>query len=493
MALENPDVSLLPLLIAAHHLGGREGAIDRALAAIDRAGRAAAWGNPNPDGYSYNGDMGAASHMQHLAWALHMLGAERLGEARRARMLEKLARQGDIFVDLALLNRDYWGGSLLQDHGRKSLTAFGIAALNLYGILPQAERWLTYALPRIDRAFDAAPRDGVIPASSYFAPRMYLDDTTWYRDALLAQTGRDVFDLPHLRPVIDYVWNVLHERDGVLLLPSNLSDRVPLEAGGVFFAQMASKFRDGRAQWLALRTLEGPRDSKLGLGAKAWSNALWSFLAFNPDAAEPVAPPSPRRNLAYFEDSGLVHYRDDTTRVHLGPPVRPAARLQRLPQSEVSLRSHHLFTRRRPLQPVDRRRAAADDARQRLQPAHRAAQRPADRRSRPVRRHRLPDVDPLDDPSRTRGAARAVGIPRPAQASCVSTCAARTRTTWTSSPTRATSSSRRGAKSSCATTSCSARRGAVVAVSDAAREWHRAGERSPLPDRHGTADFRRAG
>jgi hypothetical protein len=114
--------------------------------------------------------------MQYLAWALHMLTDDALGADRRARMLSKLAHHGNLFIDLALLNRDYWGGSLLQDHGRKSFMAFGIAALNLYGVIPQAERWLTYTLPRIRRSLDATRATASSPPAA-ISPRGCISTT----------------------------------------------------------------------------------------------------------------------------------------------------------------------------------------------------------------------------------------------------------------------------------------------------------------------------
>ena len=49
------------LLLAAHRIGQREGALAMALAAVDAVINQEAWGNPNPEGYSHNGDMGAAA------------------------------------------------------------------------------------------------------------------------------------------------------------------------------------------------------------------------------------------------------------------------------------------------------------------------------------------------------------------------------------------------------------------------------------------------
>ena len=98
-----------------------------------------------------------------------MLG-EKLDEVRRRKLIDRLNIQGTLFLDLALLQRDYWGGSLLQDHGHHSGWIFGTAALNLLHYIPDARKWLSWVIPRILRTVEAMPRDGVIPPTSYSAP-----------------------------------------------------------------------------------------------------------------------------------------------------------------------------------------------------------------------------------------------------------------------------------------------------------------------------------
>ncbi|MBI4024806.1 MAG: hypothetical protein HY360_07470 [Verrucomicrobia bacterium] len=65
---------------------------------------------------------------------------------------------GNIFLELALLNRDYWGGSILQDHGRRALIAFAAAAVHLIGIIPEAHRWLSYAMHYVQRSTQVMSR-----------------------------------------------------------------------------------------------------------------------------------------------------------------------------------------------------------------------------------------------------------------------------------------------------------------------------------------------
>ena len=125
----------IPLLLAQYWLEGCRNALDAALSAVDDAIDRAHWGNPREDGYGCDGDMGAALMLQALAWTWHAL-RDHLGEERRKLLQDKLRLQGRRFFNLILLHRDYWGGSVIQDHGKISLAAFGAAAIHLLGILP---------------------------------------------------------------------------------------------------------------------------------------------------------------------------------------------------------------------------------------------------------------------------------------------------------------------------------------------------------------------
>ncbi|MFW6039369.1 MAG: hypothetical protein ACOC9P_02715, partial [bacterium] len=130
----NPALDI-PLLVAGERLGLIEGGIARAIELIDESVARPHWGKSNEDGYGHNGDMGAALLMRSLAWAIHIISAQELGDARREQLLAKLAYQGDRFLEQALLTRDYWGGSLRQDHGWRSIWSFATAALLLHGIV----------------------------------------------------------------------------------------------------------------------------------------------------------------------------------------------------------------------------------------------------------------------------------------------------------------------------------------------------------------------
>lgn len=310
----------LLLLVAAWRLFDRPEALERALETVDHVIAQPAWGNPNPAGYSHNGDMGAMNGLRTLAWAYHLLGAE-LGAERRERLLEKLRRHGEIFFHLALLNRDYWGGSIVQDHGWKSLFGFGVVALTMLGVLPEATRWAQFALPRLLRSLAAMPRDGVVPPSSHQHLYLYLDEVSQYRDCLLAQIGEDIYDQPQFREIINYLVTTLDEERGNVLTTGG--DCLRFIGGSMFLNQIASKYRDGRAAWLQER-LQQVQNDNFYHGTQVYGyylGAVYGLLSYDPTVAP--ARPEARPALTYFADSGLVHYSDEkrglTLSVHCGP------------------------------------------------------------------------------------------------------------------------------------------------------------------------------
>lgn len=307
------DVMDLPLLIAAANLEERPELVAHALQILDETVAREHWGNPNSDGYGYDGDIAAGRTMRILAWAYHALGNE-LGKARKSRFLEKLKLQGERFVELSLLNRDYWGGSVMQDHGRISMTAFGTAVLHLVGVLPEARQWLEYIVPRAQRGIAAMPRDGVIPQSSYGLPSLYLEEMTFYRDAMLTCCGHDIFDDGPFHEIVDFVSKTLHLETYKIIAPNySLGEKQRLDGGHAFFNCMASKYKDGRAAYLQQVLLQQPDDT---FPVKAHSATLWGFLSFDP-AVAPIKELPKQPALNYFPDSGVIHYHDKKSHVTL--------------------------------------------------------------------------------------------------------------------------------------------------------------------------------
>ncbi|MHB9025845.1 MAG: hypothetical protein ACYC7E_17030 [Armatimonadota bacterium] len=298
---------ILPLL-AMYYLEGEEQAITIALHIVDEAIAAPHWGNPNEDGYGCDGDMGAAKTLRALSWAYHALRVH-LGDERRERLREKLRLQGQRFFDLVLLHRDYWGGSVIQDHGKISLAAFAAGVPHLLGVLPEAALWTTYAIPRVGRNLRALPRDGAIPASSYYNHYLYLDEPTFYRETLLALTGEDLFDQGPFREVIDYTIGVLREQDHVMMVGP--FGQIYFIGANAFFNRMATKYADGKAAYLQQRLLETP-EIVFGHTTQEhayYHGALWGFLTYDP-GVPPVDRLPAVTPLQFYEDSALALYRD---------------------------------------------------------------------------------------------------------------------------------------------------------------------------------------
>ncbi|MDD5706247.1 MAG: hypothetical protein PHR35_09995 [Kiritimatiellae bacterium] len=313
-------VADLPLMLAAHRLEHAPGAMERMMRAIDTSVALPAWGNPLPEGYGHNGDMSASIHFLGLTQALHMLGEE-LDDDRRGRIHDKLRVQGALFVRLALLNRDYWGGSILQDHGWRSMFFFTAAALALYGILPEAESWLRFALPRVRRSLDAMPRDGVLPPSSYHFLYLYLDPVMRFRDVWLAASGRDILDQPPFRPIVSFVHALV--RGPGQLLPN--VQHMPLIGAPDFFLAMAASHGDADALWVHDCIL-GTRQDSFYHGTEMrgyYHQSLWGLAAFPDNLPARRPAPAPRTELRWFRDSGVVHYRNDGEDVALSLQAGP--------------------------------------------------------------------------------------------------------------------------------------------------------------------------
>ncbi len=311
-----PQADHLPLLIAAHKLDARAGALERARKILEQTIALPAWSNPDPEGYSHNGDIQASRTLRFLAWAYHMLNEEELDPNLRQRLVEKLRLQAGIFFDLALLNRGYWGGSVLQDHGRVSLGAYATAVLHLLGLVPEARLWASYALPRWRRSITAMPRDGAIPPSSYGFPYLYLNELTHFRPTLLALTGEDILDSGPFRPIVGFIQDMLHEKAPVLLTAPDQGgyDVVPLHYAETFFNQVAVKYGDRRAAALVERLRRTPAAQRVYADkprhlAPAHEDVLWAFLAYDP-SVRPVAPAVAPVRLTHYPDSGVAHYHD---------------------------------------------------------------------------------------------------------------------------------------------------------------------------------------
>ena len=291
LAKDQPAVDDFPLLLAAHRLDRRPGAFDKILALIDDALAKPHWGNPNEDGYGCDGDMGAMAVLKNLTWAARAVGPE-MGPERYQRLVDKIALQGGRFFDLVLLNRDYWGGSVAQDHGWKSLFGFGTTALHLLGMVPAAEVWTRYVIPRLRRSVAAIPRDGAIPPSSYNCLYLYLDELTHYRQTLLALTGEDIYDQAPFATLIDYLVAVFREKDYTMVVANNYGNPVmPFIGGNAFLNLAALKWRDRRAAYLQERLVKTPAVAFYHPTQEYayYHDTFWGLLTYSPKVAPGAA------------------------------------------------------------------------------------------------------------------------------------------------------------------------------------------------------------
>lgn len=295
------------------HLHGDIAFLDAAEGAIEEILAMPSWGNPNPDGYSHNGDMTAANCLVNLARAWHLLPDGSHANLKE-RILECLVRRGTIFLELLLLNRDYWGGSVLQDHGWVSISRFTETALLLHRIIPEAADWVRYAVPRCQRGFAAMPRDGGIPISSFSYLSCYLDSIALLRDRLIDAGERDIYEQHPFSEIVDAVFATANAADNCLSLPG-----FPSLMGALgFFTQMLA----GPKQTAAAKILEHM------LGVTAGRRVGWLdqrgfrvgvvdalLVGFNDKlfAAKAAFRPA---DFVHLPDSGVVSFVDRSRGVH---------------------------------------------------------------------------------------------------------------------------------------------------------------------------------
>jgi len=307
-----------PILVAKYHWdAANSNALQTLLAFIDGTIARPSWGRPQEDAYGYNGDIGGASVFRAMAFASQMVGPD-LGDERRARLHKKLAEQGDIFLTQTLLMRDYWGGSLLQDHGWRAVFDFGTAAMQLWGVIPEADRWVAYVVPRLKRALQAAPPEGNIPGSSYYSAWLYGQNVMWYRDALLARTGEDILEYPALRNIPTFMASVYDEDKRALFVVEN-GDKIRVFGSQHLLSAVAAKFRDPIAARLHRRMVESAFDAEAHGSHQNEENVslFWGFLAYDPTVPEAPAPTKPVKQVVWYKDAGFVQYRNDEQEVAL--------------------------------------------------------------------------------------------------------------------------------------------------------------------------------
>lgn len=309
----------LPVLALSHFCLNEPDALRFAETGIAHFLDLPAWGNPDPEGYSHNGDMGCAFTLKNLALAYVWFGRALKPDLRSA-LLARLVRQGETFFEQQLLMSQYWGGAIMQDHGFRSTASFGVTALSLLGYAPEASRWLEFIVPRLRRTLRSLPTDGFIPFSSYHKLQLYVNELTEFREMFRFASGEDIFDLPAFRNIPEYLCAALDADSHAILVCSNRGDRKPFYVGLPFLICLARDFGCPKAGFLAhhlmrsyaeiAATMKEPKDA----GALMWAFDTLPFALMQYRAGLLVDTPPRQPALTHFPDGGLVNYRNAARR-----------------------------------------------------------------------------------------------------------------------------------------------------------------------------------
>ncbi len=278
------------------------------------------------NGYGYGGDMDAMYALNALVQA-HIMLRPMLANDLKEDMERTLTKQFRRFIDTALVDRDYWGGSLIQDHGWISISGATAALLNGRHFITDSDQMLSYLVPRTLRAYDAMPRDGVLRSKGDLW--RYLDRPTDFRNAWLAASGTDIFQNYPFAQIMDFVPETLLE-DGLHRI-SPIKDIKPLLGGSTFFIAM-NELGFPHAAELARRTLflpqetidhEGLPEPARELNRLALAENLCNGVMVLPSPIESRKQIKQSRGMFFFADSGAVLFRHPRGRLDMSLKCGP--------------------------------------------------------------------------------------------------------------------------------------------------------------------------
>lgn len=262
------------------------------------------------DCYGCDGDLHAMEPLRAAAIALHLLPS---ADPMRNRIVTRLRQQGRRFLDLALLQRDYWGGCLLQDHGWRSLLGFASTSLLLRGIVPEADLWARFAVPRVRRAMKVFPADGSIGETNYESLALVAPEWFSFRTLWKSVSGENLFEtFPQFRkfPVFTQAWNASPESEA-------------LTGTNAYLHHLRQEYQDEAAASL-LDQIFQRKDAMLRRQSDSMGT-VEGLMVYAPER-EVIAPQRMQKDGAtFFESTGRMIYRDESMefRLRLGTVTDP--------------------------------------------------------------------------------------------------------------------------------------------------------------------------
>jgi len=225
-----------------------------------------------------------------------------LDEASRERIRETLAKRASAMFQAAATGNTYWSNSYLQNHLWVNACGMGAAGLALFDEVREARLWIGLAVDKFRRTMDALGPDGAshegVGYWEYGAE--YMLKFMALADELL---GIDLYDHPWWRNTAQYC-QYLSLPAGAWTRSNCIVDLADCPRGHWYgpdhiLRDLAGRYRDGHAQWLAQQVDQADVDVP---GAR-WLNLLWY------DPSVQAVSPQDLPTLHHFEDMGIVSAR----------------------------------------------------------------------------------------------------------------------------------------------------------------------------------------
>ncbi|MHC4715053.1 MAG: DUF4962 domain-containing protein, partial [Planctomycetota bacterium] len=247
-------------------------------------------------------DLAAGHQLYGLALAYDWLYND-LDEETNQTVRECFRERAGYMFRQAAIEQAWWHNSYLQNHLWVNITGLAAAGIAVYGEVDGAGAWIALPLEKYRVTFDALGEDGAshegVPYWTYGLE--YMLKFTDLVDGLLGEdflAGHEWFRrTPYFRLYASLPWDFASRQSSLM----SWADHVRRDWYGpeYMLRLLASKYRDGRAQWLA-NTLD---DANVCGKTATFLNLIW----YDP-SVEPL-PPDDLPTLQHFDDMDIVYAR----------------------------------------------------------------------------------------------------------------------------------------------------------------------------------------
>lgn len=227
-----------------------------------------------------------------------------LDEDARRQIRETLVKRASAMFEAAATGKAWWQQSYLQNHLWVNITGMAAAGFALLDEVDDAQCWVALPLEKFRKTVESLGPDGASHEGLGYW-EYGVEYMLKFMDLARAYLDVDLYDRPWWRNTASYAQYLVLPRNawrrGNCIVDIADCPRGHWYGPDYLLRHLASRFRDGHAQWLADET----EAAAVATGEATWLNLIWHDPSIHPKA------PVDRPTLRHFQDMGIVSARTD--------------------------------------------------------------------------------------------------------------------------------------------------------------------------------------